>query len=215
MNKPQKTNKLSISRREFLKSMGSGFIGSAVLSSGGFLGKNALAEIMDVPFASVRGSTALQLNVNGQKRTVKAEPRTTLLEVLRDQLNLTGPKPACERGQCGACTVLMEDKTVLACMVLAVDVGSKSIVTVEGLSSGSELTPIQKAFVEHDGLMCGFCTPGFVVAATALLKVNSRPTVEEIKAGLSGNLCRCGAYPKIFQAVGEAARHTNSRGGVK
>jgi aerobic-type carbon monoxide dehydrogenase small subunit (CoxS/CutS family) len=122
-----------------------------------------------------------------------------------ERLDLTGSKQICDRGECGGCTVLMDGKTVYSCMVLAIDAQNKEIITVEGLAEGDELHPIQEAFIEHDALQCGFCTPGFVMSAKALLDENSNPTLEEIKRGLAGNLCRCGAYPRIFEAVQTAA----------
>jgi len=137
---------------------------------------------------------------------LNVEPRVTLLDALRDRLNYTGAKKVCDRGTCGACTVLMDGKAVYACMVLAVDAQGRNIQTVEGLSQGSELHPVMRAFVEHDAQQCGYCTPGFVVAVKAFLDENPNPTYEQVKDGLGGNLCRCGTYVGIRKAVLEAAK---------
>ena len=135
------------------------------------------------------------------------EPRATLLEVLREELDMTGTKNACELGECGSCTVHLDGRARYACLTLAVEAAGRRITTIEGLTlAGGNLHPLQAAFVEHDGLQCGFCTPGQVMAAAALLLDNPQPTPEEIRSGLAGNTCRCGAYPKIFAAVAQAAR---------
>ena len=204
--------KSKLSRRSFLKGMGSGILSTATLTSGGLLSKETAAAILGPEGQAVRGAQAIQLKINGKKQLVKIEPRTTLLSALRDRLDITGTKEVCDRGQCGACTVLVDDKPVLSCMMLALDARGKEITTVEGLAADGELSPVQEAFVEKDGLMCGFCTPGFIVSSTALLKENPNPSLEEIKAGLSGNLCRCGTYPKAFAAVQAAAKNMRKGG---
>jgi aerobic-type carbon monoxide dehydrogenase small subunit (CoxS/CutS family) len=202
-----------LSRREFLKGMGSSMIGTAVLGSGGLMPKEAAAEILGPEAESISGRRVIQLKINGKLQSVEVEPRTTLLSAIRNKLNLTGTKQVCDRGQCGACTVLVENKAILSCMALALDIRGKEITTVEGLTaSETELNAVQTAFVEKDGLMCGFCTPGFVVASTALLKENPNPTGDEIKLGLSGNICRCGTYPKVFEAVQTAAKNMRKGG---
>lgn len=152
------------------------------------------------------GAIPLSLDVNGAVKKLSVEPRVTLLDALRDNLGLTGAKPACERGACGACTVLVDGEPIVSCMMLAADAEGRKITTVEGLGTPEAMSPLQAAFVECDALQCGFCTPGFVVAGTALLKRNPDPSLHEIKAGLAGNLCRCGTYGRIFEAVSKAAK---------
>lgn len=197
-----------LSRRGFLKGVGGGLLGGAALNEG-LIGAQVAAAAGPEP---IKGFQNIQLQVNGAAHQVSVEPRTTLLSALRDQLGLTGAKEVCDRGQCGACTVLMDGEAVLACMILALDARGHEITTVEGLAQDGQLTPVQQAFVDHDGLMCGFCTPGLVMASTALLRKAPNPTAEEIRRGVSGNLCRCGTYPKVFAAVEDAARKMK-RGG--
>jgi aerobic carbon-monoxide dehydrogenase small subunit len=151
-------------------------------------------------------TVSIQLSVNGQPYDATIPARRTLLDLLRDQLNLTGTKKVCDMGQCGACTVLRDGTPVLSCLTLAASCAGEEITTVEGLAGADgELSAVQQAFIECDGLQCGFCTPGQVVTATALLRDNPDPTDEEIRRGMSGNLCRCGAYQGIFDAVKMAA----------
>jgi xanthine dehydrogenase YagT iron-sulfur-binding subunit len=152
----------------------------------------------------------MHLTVNGRSRQIAATPDATLLSVLRDQLHLTGAKPACERGECGACTVLVNapdgtPEPIYACLALAHAHEDDSITTIEGLSNGSGPHPVQAAFVEHDAAQCGFCTPGQVLAAVALLARDTDPSDEAIVRAMSGNLCRCGTYPKIVRAIHSAA----------
>ncbi len=188
------------SRRSFLKVTGGGALGTALLT------QVANAASSKTQATSYKGFTSIQLKVNGQIRTLEVEPRTTLLSALRDQLETTGPKEVCDRGECGACTVLMNGKPVLACMTLAFDAIGKEIVTVEGLVKDGKLDPVQQAFVEKDALMCGFCTPGFVMSVRALLNRNPNPTEAEVRKAVSGNLCRCGTYPRVFEAALAAAK---------
>jgi xanthine dehydrogenase YagT iron-sulfur-binding subunit len=143
---------------------------------------------------------------------VAVEPRTTLLDVLRGPLGLTGTKPGCERGECGACTVLVDGRTRYSCMTLALEAEGTEITTVEGLLRGEGLGDVQQAFVEHDGFQCGFCTSGQVMAVEGLLRANRQPSAREIREAVSGNLCRCGAYAHIFKAAGRAAE-LRTRGG--
>lgn len=151
------------------------------------------------------GKVPVSLIVNGRQRELLVEPRTTLLDALREGLNLTGTKRVCNSGGCGACTVLLDGKAIYSCMTLAIACEGRVIETIEGLSGADSLHPIQQAFIEHDGYQCGFCTSGQIMAAKSLLLRNASPTPSEIQHGMSGNLCRCGAYRKIFTAVDRAA----------
>jgi aerobic-type carbon monoxide dehydrogenase small subunit (CoxS/CutS family) len=155
--------------------------------------------------------TAINLGVNGQTHMVEVEPRRTLLDALRIDLGLTGAKQVCNMGNCGACTVLVDDVAVYSCLTLAVECEGKSITTIEGLNQDGRLHPLQQAFVEHDALQCGFCTPGQVLAAHALLQRNACPSEAEVVAGMSGNLCRCGAYRGIVEAVMSVAQRQGQR----
>jgi aerobic-type carbon monoxide dehydrogenase small subunit (CoxS/CutS family) len=150
--------------------------------------------------------TAISLRVNGVERALEVESRRTLLDALREDLGLTGAKPGCEMGNCGACTVLLDGEAIYGCLALAVECQGRAITTIEGLRQGDALDPIQEAFIAHDALQCGFCTPGQVLAMKALLDRNPHPDDEEIDHAMSGNLCRCGAYPKIRAAARALAR---------
>src|SRR5262249_32384743 len=152
------------------------------------------------------GKVKIKLNVNGVERALEIEPRTTLLAALRDSLGLTGAKPVCDRGACGACTVHLGGEPVCSCMLLALDARGKPITTIEGLEHKGQLAPIQQAFIEHDALQCGFCTPGMIMSCQALLHRTPDPTLDDVKAAVAGNLCRCGTYPKVFAATMAAAR---------
>jgi len=154
-----------------------------------------------------RGPTGVPvtLNVNGRDAQVLIEPRRTLLSVLREELGLTGAKRGCGQGQCGACTVIIDGETAYACMTLAIDCEGRAIRTVEGLAHGEQLHPVQEAFIAHDGYQCGFCTPGQVMSAVALLEHHPHPSEQEVRHEMAGNLCRCGAYPNILRAVLGAA----------
>lgn len=150
----------------------------------------------------------IQCTVNGEEHDVLADPRDTLLDLLRDRLGLTGTKEGCSNGNCGTCTVLVDGLPVNACLMLAVEAPGHEIVTIEGLSEGSALDPIQQALVEHGGTQCGFCTPGIVMSAKALLDANPRPTEAEIRHAIAGNLCRCTGYDKIVTAIAAVAAAT-------
>jgi xanthine dehydrogenase YagT iron-sulfur-binding subunit len=152
------------------------------------------------------GKVPIELTVNGQKHNLQIEPRVTLLDALRDQLDITGAKRVCDRGECGACTVLLDNRTVYACSVLAIEAQGKTITTVETLMQGESLHPIQQAFVDNDASQCGFCTPGFVMAFKAFLDQHPHANPEEIRRGLSGNLCRCGTYHGIQLAIAQIAQ---------
>jgi xanthine dehydrogenase YagT iron-sulfur-binding subunit len=152
------------------------------------------------------GKVPLTLSINAKKYTAEVEPRVTLLETLRHELDLTGAKRVCDRGTCGACTVIMDGKPVYSCSILAIEAQGKSITTVEGLAQGDKLHPVQQAFIDNDGQQCGFCTPGFVVACKAFLDKNPNPTPEQVQKGLGGNLCRCGTYIGVRAAVLQASK---------
>lgn len=145
----------------------------------------------------------LQLQVNGVPHQLSVEPRATLLDVLREQLKLTGTKKGCDHGQCGACTVHVEGKRVLSCLSLAVMQEGKKITTIEGLANGDNLHPMQEAFIKHDGFQCGYCTPGQIMSGIACIREGHAGTEEEIRQFMSGNICRCGAYPNIVKAIME------------
>jgi aerobic-type carbon monoxide dehydrogenase small subunit (CoxS/CutS family) len=151
------------------------------------------------------GTVPVTLNVNGKQIKLQVEPRVTLLEALRAHSPLTGAKEVCDRGTCGACTMLLDDVSVYACSKLAIDSQNAKITTIEGLAKDGKLSPVQQAFIEQDALMCGFCTPGFIMSVSALLKRNSKPTAQDVKHACSGNLCRCGTYPRVLQAALKAA----------
>ncbi len=201
-NKSKKSSVPGVSRRDFLKI--SGVSAAAPLVS--HVGALAFAEeqaAMQGP-----GKVPVSLNVNGKKLSAQLEPRVTLLDALRDQFDLTGAKRVCDRGTCGACTVLMDEKPVYSCSILAIDAQNHQITTVEGLGEPGKLHPVQQAFIDNDGQQCGFCTPGFVVATKAFLDQHPNPTPEQIKHGLGGNFCRCGTYAGIRAAVMQAAGKT-------
>ncbi len=189
-----------ISRRTFLKGAGVAAAGTAVLDSG------LLAHAAIPPRVAGPGATDITLNVNGATRRVTVEPRTTLAEALRDDLHLTGTKVVCDRGSCSACTVTLDGVPVNSCMTFALDVGSRKIRTIEGLGNPEHLHPLQAAFVAHDGMQCGYCTPGMVMSCAALLERNPDPKPEDVQQAISGNICRCGTYPKVVEATLAAAR---------
>ena len=195
------------SRRSFLKGVGIVGAGAAVADHLA-LTENAQAAESAPPVAPPNGATNITLRINDQKRTVAVEPRTTLLNAMRNHLEpaVTGPKLVCGQGTCGACTVLLDGKPVYSCLVLAVDAVNKNITTVEGLGTPNDMNAVQAAFVEHDASMCGFCTPGFVTTISAYLKKNPNPTLDQLREACKGNFCRCGTYPKVFEAALAAAR---------
>ena len=207
-SRPDKATGKRFSRRGFLKGAGAGAVTAAVapailVSEAGTAAAQEAEGVM---------SATISLDVNGQAHNVEVEARTTLADALRDRLEITGPKVVCDRGECGACTVQMDGRLVFSCMTLAMDAQGRKIETVEGLADGDNLHPIQEAFVEKDALMCGFCTPGFLVSSKALLDANDNPTPEEVREGLSGNICRCGTYPHVFEAVMSAAEKMRKGG---
>jgi len=151
------------------------------------------------------GKVPAVLRVNGADHHVTVEPRATLADTLRFELGMTGTKVSCDRGSCSACTVWIDDTPVCACTTFALDAAGRSITTIEGLSQGDTLHPVQQAFIDHDALQCGFCTPGMIMSCVALLHRNASPTEDDVRTATSGNLCRCGTYPKVFKATLAAA----------
>jgi len=191
----------AISRRSFLKGAGVAATGTTVLNSG------LLTYATDAPSRVIGpAATTVELNVNGVAKRVSLEPHTTLAEALRDELHLTGTKIVCDRGSCSACTVLLDRTPVNSCMTFALDAVDRKITTIEGLGNPESLHPVQAAFIEHDGMQCCYCTPGMVMSCAALLDRNSDPTAADVQQAISGNICRCGTYPKVVEAVLSAAR---------
>ncbi len=207
----------SVSRRGFLKGLGAGGLGSAiapaaVLGAGSVAAAGTAAVSMAQGEVFGPGRVPIQLRVNGQTLSVEVEPRQTLLDVLRqdrgtdgDYLDVTGGKRVCDRASCGACSMLVDGRLTYGCTMLAIEAQGHEVITVEGLGSPDSMHAVQAAFVEADALMCGFCTPGMVIAVTALLQDNPDPTRDQIRRALDGNLCRCGTYPRIFEAAETAA----------
>ncbi|OGA52542.1 MAG: hypothetical protein A3G25_00005, partial [Betaproteobacteria bacterium RIFCSPLOWO2_12_FULL_63_13] len=189
--------KRRISRRKFLEGTGTALVVTTALP--GLAGASPVVAPTPAAPAARAPRTRIRLTVNGTARHVEVEDRWTLAELLRDHLGLTGTKLGCERGECGACTVLLDGKPVYSCSSLAAWADGRSIETVEGLARGGELTPLQRAFVEHDGPQCGFCTSGQLMAATALLRANPHPTADHARAAMTGNLCRCGNYNRYVE----------------
>src|SRR3989441_3502411 len=195
-----------LSRRGFLKGLGVGSVATGLLSPVSL--KEALAKEGGVVGP---GEISLTLKINGQDRKIDVEPRVTLLDTLRNRLDLTGCKKVCDRGTCGACTVLVDGHPVYSCSLLAIEAEGREITTVEGLGTPEKMNAVQKAFVKHDAQQCGFCTPGFVTAATAFVRKHPKASADEICKGLGGNLCRCGTYAGMLLAVADAAK---TQGGV-
>jgi aerobic-type carbon monoxide dehydrogenase small subunit (CoxS/CutS family) len=196
---------LSITRRRFIQGAGAG-TAAALIAPGVARAQIQIDEVMEG-----RARVPVDLRVNGRAFRVNVEPRSTLLDVLRNQLDLTGTKKVCDRGECGACTVIHDGKPVYSCLMLALDAQGREIRTIESVAKEGRLSPLQEAFVRHDALQCGFCTPGMVMSLTALLESNPSPTTGDVRQAISGNLCKCGTYPKIFRAVQDAA--AAARGG--
>ena len=188
-----------LTRRGFLTTIGTGAMTLAVAD------KLHATPAADAEMTEQGEMTEVVLLINGRKYRLLVEPRWSLLHVLREQLRLTGTKVGCERGECGTCTVLIDDVPRYACMTLAVEAEGTKITTLEGLMKGEQLGPVQRAFVEHDAFQCGYCTPGQIMSVEGLLRKNPHPTTEEIRSGMSGNLCRCGTYKHIINAAKKAA----------
>jgi aerobic-type carbon monoxide dehydrogenase small subunit (CoxS/CutS family) len=192
--KKDSSDGVNVSRRTFLKSTGIVGIATAAVAPVELDAQPGIAEVGP-------GDVRVRLNVNGRPVNLMIEPRVTLLDALRMRADMTGNKRVCDRGTCGACTMLVDGRPVYACSTLAIDVQGKQIRNIDGLASGQTLHPVQQAFCDKDALMCGFCTPGFIMASVGLLEKHPNPTPEQIKAGLDGNICRCGTFSRIFEAV--------------
>jgi xanthine dehydrogenase YagT iron-sulfur-binding subunit len=186
-------DEFGFSRRDFLKTVGAGGIAASVVGP-------AAADAQDAAVAGP-GPVPITLTINGKVHRLQVEPRVTLLDAVRNHLNITGVKRVCDRGSCGACTMIVDGRTVYACSTLAIEMQGKNIRTVEGLAEGTALHPVQQAFCESDALMCGFCTPGFVTSTVALLEKNPNPTPDEVRRALDGNICRCGTYKRVLEAA--------------
>ena len=199
-------------RRRFLKQIAGT---SAAITLGPTLlgiGSIEAAESAPTPSSGASaGATSLQLKINGKDYKLEIDPRTTLLDALREHLHLTGSKKGCDHGQCGACTVLVNGRRINSCLSLAVTHEGDEITTIEGLAKGDELHPVQAAFLEHDGFQCGYCTPGQICSAVACISEGHAKSDAEIREWMSGNLCRCGAYPNIVAAVKEAQSKTPAK----
>lgn len=190
------------SRRTFLKSLGT------VAATAATAQVNAVADELHKANSEKvvgPGAVPVTLTVNGKKLNLMLEPRVTLLDALRNYSSLTGAKEGCDRATCGACTVMLGDMPVYSCQKLAIEAQGQEITTVEGLAGGDRLSPVQQAFLDKDALMCGYCTPGFLMSVTALLKRNPKPSAEDVKHACAGNICRCGTQPRIIQAALKAA----------
>ncbi len=203
----QSSSKAGLSRRQFLKISG---VSAAVPLAAPLVASASVLALETADDSTVQGpgKVPVTLTINGKSKSAQLEPRVTLLDALRDQFELTGAKRVCDRGTCGACTVMMDGKAVYSCSVLAIDAQGHAITTVESLSEGSNLHPIQQAFIDNDAQQCGFCTPGFVMAMKAFLDHHPNPTPEEVKHGMGGNFCRCGTYAGMRAAVMQAAKAT-------
>ncbi len=202
MNESTAKDRFTVSRRAFLKSFGATAAAAATAQV-----ETVAKELEKADAEPVYGPGAvpITLQVNGKLLKLEVEPRVTLLEALRDRCKLTGSKEVCDRATCGACTVLLDDKPIYSCSRLAIDAQAHAITTIEGLTENGELTGVQRAFIEEDALMCGYCTPGFIMSVTGLLKENPKPTAEEVRHACAGNLCRCGTYPRVLRAALRAA----------
>ena len=192
-----------VTRRSFIKGMGAGVVTTAILPS--VVSAGVDLETIRAPEGGVTRA-AITLNVNGESKRVTVESRATLANTLRNELNMTGTKVVCDRGECGGCSVLIDGDPAYSCMTLAMDAADREITTIEGLAKNGQLSPVQQAFVDFDAYQCGYCTSGQIMAATGLLEKNSNPSFSEIQRGMSGNICRCAAYQHIFAAVADAAK---------
>ena len=191
---PEKPEPIDRSRRNFLKTAGVAPLVAGVAGA-------AVAEAQTGAAIAGPGNVPVSLTVNGKQVNLTIEPRMTLLNALRNKADLTGNKRGCDRGVCGACTMIIDGRTAYSCSTLAIEAQGKQIRTVDGLATGDRLHPVQQAFCDRDALMCGFCTPGFVMATVALVEKHPSPTPAQVKAGLDGNICRCGTFTRIMEAA--------------
>ena len=207
MSESSSKDGFSVSRRSFLKTFGT----SAAVAATAQV-EAVAAELDKVNKEKIVGPEAvpITLQVNGKPIKLQVEPRVTLLEAMRNMTPLTGAKEVCDRATCGACSMFVDDKLVYSCSMLAIEAQGKKITTIEGLGEPGKLSKVQEAFVEADALMCGYCTPGFVMSVTSLLRQNPKPTEADVRRVCSGNLCRCGTYPRILQAALKAAGVTKT-----
>lgn len=203
------SERTGVTRRAFFKGAGASAIGAAIFD----IGQAAAAEVAKESAVLGPGPVPVDLTVNGQPMTVHVDPATTLVEVLRNHLQLTGTKIGCDRGACSACTVHLDGTPVSACMTFALDARGRHITTIEGLAHGDTLHPVQEAFIEHDALQCGFCTPGMVMSCAALVDRKPDCTLDDVKEAISGHLCRCGTYQNVFHATLSAAKAKNGQNG--
>jgi xanthine dehydrogenase YagT iron-sulfur-binding subunit len=188
-----------LSRRGFIATVGTGAVAAAAVATA------AQAATAAAPATATVDMVKVSLSINGRTHRLFVEPRWSLLYVIREQLGLTATKVGCERGECGTCTVLIDGKPRYACMTLATEAEGRAVTTLEGLMNGEELGPVQQAFAEQDAFQCGYCTPGQIMSVEGLLRANPNPTLDEVRTGVSGNLCRCGSYALIFKAAQRAA----------
>jgi len=196
-------------RRRFLKQI-AGTSVAVAFGPGLFQSTETQAAEIATPAPAETDTVPVSLKINGKPHSLKIDPRVTLLDALRERLNLTGTKKGCDHGQCGACTVLVNGRRINSCLSLVVRHEGDEIITIEGLAQGDELHPVQSAFIEHDGFQCGYCTPGQICSAVACLNEGHAKTDDEIREWMSGNLCRCGAYPNIVAAI-KAARGQSAK----
>ena len=196
----------ALSRRSFLRGSALTTAGATMINAtSALLAQAETAENSSAP-AVGPDAVAITLQINGAAQPLRVEPRMTLAETLRGPLGLTGTKVACDRGACSACTVLIDGSPICSCMMLAIDVGARRVTTIEGLAQGDTLHPVQQAFIEHDALQCGFCTPGMVMSCAALLERMPEPSADDVSAAIGGHFCRCGTYPHVVAATLAAAK---------